>query len=143
MKNPNKRILHLTIKAEWFGKIARGEKKFEYREMKPFWTKRLMAGKIQMRKFDEIHIRNGYTKDRPFMRLRWHGMGIKHYEGKDHYAIIVDDIIEILSKDFRCNFQTLGAKATLSAKPVTVHRYFEDKKWESLTDTMRTSGGYL
>lgn len=63
-----KRILHLTLKREWFDKIAKGIKDVEFREVKPYWTKRLTDG-LAFKKFDEIHFKNGYRKDSPFMRV--------------------------------------------------------------------------
>lgn len=38
------RILHLTLKKKWFDMIASGEKKEEYREIKPYWISRLVDG---------------------------------------------------------------------------------------------------
>ena len=35
------KTLHLVLKANWYDMIDRGEKKEEYREIKPYWTKRL------------------------------------------------------------------------------------------------------
>ena len=52
-------ILHLTLKKKWFDMIASGEKREEYREMKPYWHKRLN------KKYDVIKFRNGYSKDAP------------------------------------------------------------------------------
>lgn len=40
-KTIDKKTLTLTLKRKWFEMIASGEKKEEYREIKPFWTKRL------------------------------------------------------------------------------------------------------
>lgn len=34
-------MLIFNLKKEWFEKIARGEKTVEYREVKPYWTKRI------------------------------------------------------------------------------------------------------
>lgn len=36
-------ILQLTLKKEWFEMIAIGEKKEEYREIKPYWAKRFVS----------------------------------------------------------------------------------------------------
>lgn len=36
------KILHLTLKKKWFDMIASGEKKEEYREIKPHWASRLL-----------------------------------------------------------------------------------------------------
>ena len=49
------RILHLTLKKKWFDMIASGEKREEYRELKPYWHKRLMD-----KTYDAIKFRNGY-----------------------------------------------------------------------------------
>ena len=34
-------ILDLVLKSEWFDKIKSGEKTVEYRELKPYWQKRI------------------------------------------------------------------------------------------------------
>lgn len=36
-----KKVLTLSVKKEWFDKIVSGEKKEEYREIKPYWVARL------------------------------------------------------------------------------------------------------
>lgn len=36
------KILHLALKKKWFDMIASGEKKEEYREIKPYWITRLI-----------------------------------------------------------------------------------------------------
>ena len=84
------KILHLTLKKKWFDLISSGEKKTEYREMKPYWKKRLEG-----REFTEIHFKNGYSKDAPFMRIECEGM-IKNQEfmGKRCYALILGEILE-------------------------------------------------
>ena len=38
-----------TLKREWFAKIVDGSKRVEYREIKPYWTKRLAAVKTPFR----------------------------------------------------------------------------------------------
>ena len=87
--------LHLTIKLKWFKEIASGIKPYEFREVKPYWTKRLFNKNKTVKEFDEIHIRNGYTLDRPFMRLKWHGFTFR----LNDYAIRVHDIIEVKNFD--------------------------------------------
>ncbi len=37
------KILPLTLKRKWFDMTRSGEKKEEYREIKPYWIRRLMA----------------------------------------------------------------------------------------------------
>jgi hypothetical protein len=53
------KILHLTLKKQWFDLIASGTKKEEYREMKPYWHKRLNQH------FDAICFKNGYSAASP------------------------------------------------------------------------------
>ena len=36
------KTLHLTLKKQWFDMIESGEKKEEYREIKPYWISRLV-----------------------------------------------------------------------------------------------------
>lgn len=62
------RILYLTIHRRWFDDIVSGEKCEEFRDVKPYWTKR-----IEGREYNEIHFRNGYGKDAPFMRVEYKG----------------------------------------------------------------------
>jgi len=64
-------ILHLTLKKKWFDLIASGQKNVEYREYKPYWEKRLVG-----KEFQEVHFRNGYRKESPFMRIEC--LGIIH-----------------------------------------------------------------
>lgn len=63
------RVLHLTLKKNWFDMIASGEKTEEYREPKPYWQKRL-----ENKDFDVIRFRNGYAKDAPTMVVDFLGM---------------------------------------------------------------------
>ncbi len=55
------KILHLTLKKKWFNLIKFSVKMEEYREIKPYWNKRLN------KKYDAILFRNGYSKDSPKM----------------------------------------------------------------------------
>ena len=54
--------LHLVLKHNWFEKIKSGEKRFEYRECKPFWDKKfqpVLDGKKTIWKHVIFH--DGYT----------------------------------------------------------------------------------
>ncbi len=55
--------LILNLKKTYFDQIKSGEKKYEYREIKPYWTKRL--GK----KYRYIQIRLGYPKNDDFEKI--------------------------------------------------------------------------
>ena len=111
------RILHLTLKKGWFDMIASGEKKEEYREIKPYWIKRLLNYGYEdqfeapyltdqmIKKFDVIEFRNGYSKNARTMRVEWMGLQIgqpsykwfgRHEEG----IIFIIQLGQILSKNY-------------------------------------------
>lgn len=69
-------MLRLPIKGTYFLKIDRNEKLEEYREIKPYWTKRfitaglLNADGTPSGKMEELTFRNGYRKNAPEIRAR-------------------------------------------------------------------------
>lgn len=63
------KVLHLTLKKKWFDMIESGEKKEEYREIKPYWIKRLKYDFWPGRQFDIIRFKNGYGKNSPEMEV--------------------------------------------------------------------------
>jgi len=58
------RILTLPLRKEWYGMIECGKKKEEYREIKPFWTSRLVNKDGSIKKFKYVVFSYGYTKRR-------------------------------------------------------------------------------
>ena len=89
------KILHLTLKKKWFDMIASGEKREEYREIKPYWNKRLIG-----QHYDAIRFRNGYapTSQTVTVELRelLSGLGIVEWgapEGKAVYILKLGHII--------------------------------------------------
>lgn len=65
------KLLHLPLKARWYNMIESGVKTEEYREIKPYWNKRLMCDKWNFctdslchipQKFDAVIFSYGYTK---------------------------------------------------------------------------------
>ena len=59
--------LHLTLHRKWFDEILSGRKKIEYREIKPYWTKRLFNSDGSRKPYAKIIFRNGYSKKAPEM----------------------------------------------------------------------------
>ena len=61
------KVLHLTLKKEWFDMILSGEKKEDYRELKSYWNARLNAntyeGFFKPKQFDVVELANGYSRD--------------------------------------------------------------------------------
>ena len=88
------KILHLTLKKEYFDLIASGEKIEEYREVKPYWIRRLET-KYDYNKFDEIHFKNGYGKNVPFMRVVFINTYERRINSVNTYVIRLGKILEI------------------------------------------------
>lgn len=72
-------MLILPIKKKWFDMILSGEKKEEYREIKPYYTTRLYGRayeynvkkgflKEYYEKYITILLRNGYSKSSPTLK---------------------------------------------------------------------------
>lgn len=102
--NEEKKILHLTLKKEWFARIASGEKVEEYRELKDYWGARLcykvpvprdggyLTKWMKLRegdreclkddfipnfeKFDTVIFRHGYSSNAPIMEIECKGIEI-------------------------------------------------------------------
>lgn len=51
-------ILDLVLKSKWYDLIKAGGKKYEYREIKEYWSRRLFA-----RPYSHVRFRRGYTKE--------------------------------------------------------------------------------
>ena len=66
---PKPKVLHLTLEREWFDQIAKGVKRKEYREYKPYWKSRLEG-----RTFDLILFRNGYASNAPEILVEYRGL---------------------------------------------------------------------
>lgn len=81
----------LTLHKKWFDLILSGEKTEEYREIKPYWVRRLIGNwhhyteKSVFYKGDyimpfsvsKIRFRNGYAKDSREMIVEWVGIEVK------------------------------------------------------------------
>lgn len=74
---------------EWFDQILAGTKNIEYREIKPYWTKRLFDENGEPKKFDIIEFRNGYSKDCRKMRVEFKGLRV----GNENYEILLGDVL--------------------------------------------------
>lgn len=123
-------MLILPIKKQWFEMIANGEKKDEYREIKPYWSKRFWNIGLSIWDPDAIAIvifRNGYGKNAPEIKARvnWRkGTGKKEWganEDEEYYILEILEIIEIRNWDIpNPNSKQAMAVATLPAtKPIT------------------------
>ena len=83
------KLLVLVVKGKWFDLIASGQKKIEYREIKPYWTKRLFG-----KNFDVIEFRRGYRKDCPKVTVEYRGLrDDEEFDGKKCYGLLLGKII--------------------------------------------------
>ena len=80
-----KKVLHLNLYRKYFDQILKKEKTIEYRDITPYWSKRLEG-----RHYDVIKFRNGYRKDAPEMVVEYKGM----YVSDSEYAIVLGNILE-------------------------------------------------
>ena len=80
-----KKVLHLNLYRKYFDQIFNKEKVIEYRNITPYWSKRLEG-----RHYDVIKFRNGYRKNAPEMVVEYKGMYISDSE----YAIVLGNILE-------------------------------------------------
>ena len=63
------KTLHLNLTAKWYTMIESGVKKEEYREIKDYWKKRLIAYDHRFKSFDIVVFSYGYTKRRMAFRV--------------------------------------------------------------------------
>ena len=100
-------MLILPIKREWFEMIASGDKKEEYRELKPYYHTRIINtfGFDYKNKQVEIVFRNGYKHNSPSVRCLCElevGVGKKEWGAKPkkrYYILKILKIIEIKNWD--------------------------------------------
>lgn len=83
-------VLCLTLHREFFDAILGGTKKTEYRENKKYWQRRLIG-----RTYTEVHFRNGYATNAPFMRVQYKGLRKVRRGGKMQFAIRLGKILEL------------------------------------------------
>ena len=79
LSDAKKKVLTLNVSKQWLDMIVAGEKTEEYREIKPYWIKRLTTnceveydvlaetycGKVLYRPYTHVLFINGYRKDSP------------------------------------------------------------------------------
>lgn len=90
-------MLVLPIKKRWFDMIKSGEKKEEYREIKPYWTKRF-ENYYEIAKLNRVVFRNGYGNNAPQMtcvcKLRV-GQGKEKWGAEPNKEYYILEILEI------------------------------------------------
>ena len=102
-------MLTLPIKKKWFDMIKSGEKKEEYREIKPYYNSRLGVRLIiqelingsNAKFISNIMFRNGYGKDRPTILCKCEiskGYGKQEWgaeSNKEYYVLKILSVEEV------------------------------------------------
>jgi len=115
-------VLVLPIKKQWFEMIKSGEKKEEYREIKPYYDKCLgnevigfpfteeivrnienikLYNKNQVKDF-EVVFRNGYRADSPKIKCRCKlniGQGKEEWGAEPNKEYYILEILEVIAND--------------------------------------------
>lgn len=92
-------MIMLPIKKKWFYMIKSGEKKEEYREIKPYWTKRLTKN-LPMWETGFVKFRNGYGNDKLSITCKVLMSKRKGKEewgaepGKEYYVLEIVEVLE-------------------------------------------------
>lgn len=90
------RMLTFNLKKEWFDKIKSGEKTHEYREVKPYWTKRFLNKGLDILPCNQCEFVCGYaSKDEKDKRLKANILSINTINGKNTDLAIDKDVYDI------------------------------------------------
>lgn len=103
MAQKPKKILDLPLKAKWYDMIESGVKTEEYREIKPYWSKRLLGFdfvpfsyrygylSVNVKGFSHVRFRYGYTKRTMTFKIDdiRIGMGIPEWGAPDRNVFII------------------------------------------------------
>ena len=87
-----------TIKREWFRQIVAHHKTVEYRELKPYWTKRLSGIQVPFR----LRLINGMRSDSP--RLTVTVLKVRKRNG--NYELHLGRVSELVNWDRKTNQPT-------------------------------------
>jgi len=98
--NKEPRVLHLTLTSKWFKMILDGIKPEEYREVKAYWSKRLLDGHGKAKEFDVIVFKNGYAKNCPMIAVEFKGLEYRTgnqewgaQPGIKYYVLLLGEIL--------------------------------------------------
>ena len=90
-----KRVLFLTVEKKPFNEIRKGTKLIEYRDKKDYWKDRLLHSNGSIKFYDEVYLRNGYSKRSPFCRVKW--LGLMTHTKK--FQILLGKVLEVGNLD--------------------------------------------
>jgi hypothetical protein len=110
---------HLVLKEKWYDMIASGDKKEEYREIKPYWTKRLMRGNTStFKKFDSVIFKCGYNSKKPDIEVAFHNCEIR--KGVEQWGAEPEKLYYVIS---------FGNVISIGGVPVASDRLAPQSYW--------------
>lgn len=83
-------MLILHIHRAWFDAIAQGYKTVEYRNVTPYWSKRLEG-----RSYDSVLLHNGYRPSDPQLVMDYDGYDKVTVHGAEYYRLQLGKIREV------------------------------------------------
>lgn len=89
-------MLTLPIKKKWFDMIKSGEKKEEYREIKPYYMSRFSRFDVRADYYQpmgEVIFRNGYSKNSPSIKCKCE---IAYDYGKEEWGAEPNELYYVL-----------------------------------------------
>ena len=91
------KVLHLNLYRKYFDAILKGDKVVEYRDITPYWSKRLEG-----RHYDIIQFRNGYAKVAPTMKVEYKGIHtfVFYLHSWSYFSISVSKLNDIIMSTF-------------------------------------------
>ena len=86
----NKKVLHLVLKTKYWERIHNGTKTTEYRDLTPYWSKRLEG-----KHFTHIKFQLAYSKNPPTMLVEVTDRNVVNYKDDLAYAFDLGEIVEV------------------------------------------------
>lgn len=95
--------LNLSIYQQYYDEIKAGTKKVEYREIKDYYTKKLIVdgvvpgtGELKAKHYDSVTF---FTKNGDRMKVKWEGLFLYPRKNPKWYAIKLGEILSESKKD--------------------------------------------
>lgn len=105
-------MLTFILKKEWFEKIERGEKTVEYREIKPYWIKRINNeigwGKINKVRYSDVDFGPCYIEHPCRFRRAYTDVYIDAYIKKIEIVSGINTDLKIDKLVYAITFELLG-----------------------------------
>jgi len=89
------KILTLRICNKWFQKILDWKLTYELKEIKPYWISRLFEKDGNLKNYDKISVKNGYSSISPEVVIEFDGVDEVIEEWKKYFKVKLWNILEV------------------------------------------------